>query len=469
MIQGSCVSFFGRDLACRIDVLLLTLLAGLVFSQSAFAGAITVASPVNGTDVSSPVWVRAHNVGCNGQTPTVFGYSVDSSSTLVNGVTKYDIDTKASIPAGTHTIHYKSWVGSGVCPVLSTTFTVAGSSSGSTSASSSSSSGSSTSSGVTITSPLNGASGLTSPIWVRAHTAGCNGKASTSFGYSFDNSSTFHAGKTNTDIDATGVSVDTGTHTIHFKTWVSGGACPMVNSTFSVGGSSSSGGTSVASSMPSSAVSYGRLDGKGGWAAEHDGGTPGSSKGSMVYPATTPSYDKAREFYMTYSNRGGERWHISFGNDPNATHFALDLYVYLVNPSQVANLELDLNQVDSSGRTIVYGTQCSSYSKTWEYVYVSSGSSHWKPSNISCNPLTWSAKTWHHIQIGYHRTSTGTVVHDWVDLDGKHSTFSGASGGAALSLGWQKGSLVTNYQIDGAYKSSGSVTSYVHNMAFYHW
>ncbi|HEX6772092.1 MAG TPA: hypothetical protein VF126_08715 [Acidobacteriaceae bacterium] len=437
-----------------------------MFSQSAFAGAITVAAPVNGSNVSSPVWVRAHNVGCNGQTPTVFGYSVDNGSTLVNGVTKYDIDTKASISAGTHTIHYKSWVGSGVCPVVSTTFTVAGSSTGSTSTSSS---GSSTSSAVTITSPLNGASGLTSPIWVRTHTSGCNGKASTSFGYSFDSNSTFYAGKSTTDIDATGVSVGTGSHTIHFKTWVSGAICPVVNSTFNVGASSSSGGTSGGSSLPSSAVSYGLLDGKSGWAAEHDGGTPGSSKGSMVYPATTPSYDKAREFYMTYTNRGGERWHISFGNDPNATHFALDLYVYLVNPSQVANLELDLNQVDSNGHTIVYGTQCSSYSKTWEYVYVSSGSPHWKPSNIPCNPLTWTAKTWHHIQIGYHRTTSGTVVHDWVDLDGKHSTFSGASGYGALSLGWAKGSLVTNYQIDGEYKTSGSVTSYVHNMTYYHW
>ena len=274
-----------------------------------------------------------------------------------------------------------------------------------------------------------------------------------------------------TDIDKTGVSIGTGTHTIHFKTWTSAGICPVVNSTFTVGGSASAGGGSgggVVSSLPSNAVSLGLLDGKGGWTSEHDSGTPGSSKGSMVYPATTPSYDKAREFYMTYSNRGGERWHVSFGNDPSSTHFALDMYVYLVNPSQVANLELDLNQVTSAGQTIIYGTQCSSYSKTWEYVYVSGGKPHWKSSNIACNPLTWSAKTWHHIQIGYHRSGS-TVIHDWVNLDGKHSTFSGASSGAGLSLGWAKGSLTTNFQIDGAYSSSGSVTSYVHNMTFYHW
>lgn len=468
MFHGAFPSFSGRDLARRIDVLLL-MLVGLLFSQSAFATAITVAAPVNGTSVSSPVWVRAHNVGCNGLTPTAFGYSLDNSSTLVNGVTKYDIDAQPSMSAGTHTIHFKSWVSSGICPVVSTTFTVSGSSSGSISTSSTSSGSTTTSSNVTITSPLNGATGLASPIWVRAHTSGCNGKASTSFGFSLDNNSTFYAGVTTTDIDKTGVSVGSGTHTVHFKTWTSAGSCPVVDSTFSVGGSSSSGGTTVVSSLPSSAVSYGTLDAKSGWAAEHDTGTPGSSSGSMVYPATTPSYDNARKFYMTYSDHGGERWHISFGTDSSSTYFALDTYVYLANPNQVANIEMDLNQVDSSGRTIIFGTQCSSYSKTWEYVYVSNGSPHWKPSNISCNPLTWSANTWHHVQIGFHRNSDGTVTHDWVNLDGSHHTFSGASSGSALSLGWAKGSLSTNYQIDGAYSSSGSVTSYVHNMTFYHW
>ena len=48
---------------------------------------------------------------------------------------------------------------------------------------------------------------------------------------------------------------------------------------------------------------------------------------------------------MTYSNHGGERWHVSFGNNPSSLHFVFDVYVYVVNPSQMANLELDLNQV----------------------------------------------------------------------------------------------------------------------------
>src|SRR6202021_4258236 len=92
---------------------------------------------------------------------------------------------------------------------------------------------------------------------------------------------------------------------------------------------------------------------------------------------------------------------VFVGKNGKATNFVLTKYVYLVEPSQVQNLELDLNQVMSNGKTVIYGTQCSSISKTWEYATISGSSAHWKSSNIGCNPLNWSAKTWHHIQVGF--------------------------------------------------------------------
>ena len=57
---------------------------GLISAQAAFAANITVASPVNGTSNSSPVWVRAHNAGCNNLAPTAFGFSVDNSGTTTS-------------------------------------------------------------------------------------------------------------------------------------------------------------------------------------------------------------------------------------------------------------------------------------------------------------------------------------------------------------------------------------------------
>ena len=350
----------------RLCLALFTALIGLAVSSSALAQNITVASPVNGSSVPSPTWVRAHNVGCDGLAPVAFGYSVDDSSSIVWGVTPFDVDVVfGGIGPGRHTVHFKSWTTNGLCPVASTSFAVGGSS-------------------------------------------------------------------------------------------VSGSSH-----------SAASSGGDAASNVPSFAAASSDLDTAGHWAFEHDGATPGSSRGSTVFPASTPLYDDAREFYMEYSGHGGERWHLSIGNNASAKNFALDTYVYITDPNQVGNLELDFNQVMSNGATVIYGTQCSSYSKTWEWTYTN-GSSHWRSSNVPCNPKTWAPNTWHHIQIGFHRDDNGFVVHDWVNLDGTHSTFTNAGGPAGDWLGWPKGLLLVNYQVDGAL-GNGSVTSFVHKMTIYSW
>lgn len=328
-------------------------------------------------------------------------------------------------------------------------------------------------SNITVGSPVNGTTNQ-SPLLIRAHNVGCNGLTPTAFGFSVDGSATVTMGATPNDIDVTNFAIANGTHTIHFKGWTSAGACPVVDSTFKVGGSSpanaatSSTSASSSSSIPSNAIASSDLDPMSGWAYTHDTGTPGSSHGSTAYPAKTPVYDNAREFYMTYSSRGGERWHISFAKDPNPTHFVLDTYVYVVNPRQMANLELDMYQVMSNGKSVIFGTQCSVYSHSWEWAHVGSGGPHWHSSNVYCDPTSWAANTWHHIQIGYHRDSSGYVTHDWVAFDNNKSNFSGASGAAASSLGWATGDLVMNVQMDG-YTSSGSLTSYFHKTVFYRW
>jgi hypothetical protein len=322
-------------------------------------------------------------------------------------------------------------------------------------------------SNITVASPVSGTTVSTS-VWVRAHTVGCDGLAPVVFGYSIDNNSTLHRGVTKYDIDATKVPFGTGTHTIHFKAWTTNGICPVASTTFKVGGSSSSGGTAAAtSSIPSSAIGSANLDGKT-WAYERDGAISGSARGSTVYPASTPSWDTARKFYMTYSRRGGVRWHQSFAKDASATHFVYDTYVYITNPSQVGNVEMDMNQVKSDGATVIFGTQCSTYTKTWEYTYVKSGT-HWRSSNIPCNPRTWKANTWHHIQIATHRNTNGDVTYDWVNFDGAHHVFYNAKAFSAEKLGWPKGLLLVNFQLDGYNTGSGSITAFVHNFKVFRW
>jgi hypothetical protein len=352
----------------QLALLLLAIPSGLMLSQRSLASDITVASPVSGTNVSSPVWVQAHNIGCDSLSPSAFGYSIDNSSTLTLGVSAYDINvTNQSIAAGSHTIHFKSWTSNGMCPVINTTFTVSG------------------------TAPTPPPSPASPP--------------------------------------------------------------PL----------------SPPNTIPSYAISSGDIDGASSWEYEHDTGTPGASVGSTLYPATTPSYDDAREFYMTYSDYGGERWHLSFGNSTSATHFVYDTYVYFVDPSQVQNVEIDVNQVMANGETVIFGTQCASGSKTWEYTVIKNGSPHWLSSHIPCNPTTWTANTWHHIQVGVHRDSNGVVTHDWVTLDATQSVFNNAVGASALPLGWALGDLLTNFQLDGLGAGDGSITSYIHEMTIYYW
>lgn len=228
--------------------------------------------------------------------------------------------------------------------------------------------------------------------------------------------------------------------------------------------------TAPTSRIPANAIASADLNSSTRWSWNHDAGTPGSSQGSSTYPVSGMSDDNAaRQFYMTYSGRGGEIYHLSFANDKNATHFVYDTYVYVVDPSQLANLEMDMNDVTADGRTMILGTQCSTYSKSWEYTLYTSGGFHWHPSNIPCDPTQWSANTWHHIQIASHRDNSGNATYDWVSVDGKYSDFAGASGPDSASLGWAIGTLLINFQIDGYNKTSGSNTLYTDKFIVWRW
>jgi hypothetical protein len=318
---------------------------------------------------------------------------------------------------------------------------------------------------ITVGSPVNG-SHVTSPVLVRAHNIGCDGVPPASFGYSIDSAAGLVLGDTAYDVDVTAQPIPAGTHTIHFKSWIHGSECPTVDTTFTVGGT----GTPPPTGLPSGATSSGDLDGSNKWTQDHDGGTPGSSRGSSVFPASTPLYDDARKFYMTYSDQAGERWSNTFAKDTESNYFVLDTYVLLPNPSELKNLELDINQVIANGETIILSTQCSGEIGQWEYGDSVGKHDHWKSSGIKCNPADWKANVWHHVQIGEHRDSTnGFVTHDYVIVDGVQSFFKDATLESAHFLNWGAGDVNTQFQIEGASKGSGSVTAYIHNFTVYRW
>ena len=129
---------------------------------------------------------------------------------------------------------------------------------------------------------------------------------------------------------------------------------------------------------------------------------------------------------MSYSEKGGERFSLDFGTDTVSTHFVYDTWVYIVNPTQLANLELDVNQVMANGKTVIFAFQCSGYSKTWEYNTLNGTTPVWHTTGLPCNVETWTANTWHHVQIASQRDSTGHVTYDWVGLDGTYKAIHNA-------------------------------------------
>jgi hypothetical protein len=178
----------------------------------------------------------------------------------------------------------------------------------------------------------------------------------------------------------------------------------------------------------------------------------------------------ARQFSASFSDSGGEIFHVSFGKDTAATHFVYDAYLWLSDASTLANIEMDMNQVLANGDTVIYGIQCNGYAGTWDFALNPGalGRGRWNHSNVACpEPKTWEPNTWHHVQLSYFRDDAGNVTYQSVALDGQLSDFEGATGNSAQPLGWGS-DLLTNFQLDG-HGSGGSITAYVDKLTVSRW
>jgi hypothetical protein len=287
-------------------------------------------------------------------------------------------------------------------------------------------------------------------------------------GYSLDNSpdTTVFSGKSSID---TKVDASAGTHTVHVKVWSTKGAVCVTDVGIKV--ESVTGDPAADPSIvPSNAISISGIHALSNWAKVHDGGTTGSSSGS-TYMVSSPSHSgAARKFATSFSNGGGERYSVSFGDDRTSTNFLYDAWIYVASPSsKLANVELDLYQTMSNGNTVLFGFQCDGYHGVWDFNKNSGTASDthgtWVHSSAKCNPRSWTTGAWHHVQISYSRTSGGYATYHAVWFDGVKSSLN-ATVFDAHSLGWGS-SLVTNFQVDGL--GTGSATLYLGDLIVYRW
>jgi hypothetical protein len=341
-------------------------------------------------------------------------------------------------------------------------------------------------SAITVQTPANGAQ-VTSPFNLVASTSSCDFENAATMGYSVDNGTTtmvptsfsaslptregshiMHLNGGVTTIVPTTISAfvvaGEGQHTLHVKCWGPYGAAGSMDVNITV--------VPPDSTPPSKVTVVSNIQSLTGWVWNHDPGTPGNSTGSSDTTATPSLSGNARQYSMSFTNSGGEIYHVSFGKDTAATHFIYSASIWLDDPSGIANIEMDLNQVIANGDTVIFGFQCDGYSGTWDYTEnlgtPTNPVDKWEHSNVACpDPKTWTPNMWHNVQVSYSRDDSGNVTYESVVLDGQQSDFVAVTGNAAFSLGWAP-TLLTNFQIDGR-GTTGSANVYVDNLTVTRW
>jgi len=325
-------------------------------------------------------------------------------------------------------------------------------------------------SSVTVSSPISG-SQISSPFVLQAAASACSGQSIAAMGYSLDNSTNTTI-IYSTQVNAS-VSSPSGSHVLHVKSWGNQGASCVTDVAISVGAiSPSPSSSSPAANVPSTAIAVSSIQKQSYyWKASSDAATSGIASGTMSMTSSPSISGSTRKFVTSYRNSAGERFWTSFGSDTKAHNFLYDVYLYLDSTStDIANIEMDMNQVIGNGQTIIYGFQCDGYTNSWDYT-TNAGSpenpvDQWVHSSVPCNPRSWTRNTWHHVQVAYSRDDSGNVTYKYVTFDGTQKNIN-ETVPSAFALGWGS-TLLTNFQIDGL-GGYGTANAYVDKLTVYRW
>jgi hypothetical protein len=316
--------------------------------------------------------------------------------------------------------------------------------------------------GVTVNSPFNG-NEVSSPFTLSANASTCSSQNIVSMAYSLDNAKDI-AVVYATSVQAR-VNSASGTHTLHVKAWGNHGAVCVTDIALSV---ATPGSSPV---IPSDAMAVSGLQALANWTGDTDLAGQGKSSGSTSITNSPAQSGYARQFQTSYVNNGDHRYFVQFGDDTEAHNFVYDGWVYLNNSvNQIANLELDMNQVMPNGQTVIFGFQCDGWTGTWDYTANTGTPTHptdtWLHSKAPCNVRSWSINKWHHVQVSYSRDDYGNVTYRSVWLDNVRQDIN-ATVPSAFALGWAP-VLLTNFQVDGL-GSAGSHVVLLDNLTVYRW
>jgi hypothetical protein len=403
--------------------------------------AITVTTPSNGAQLQSPFNLVASTATCGSKHATTMGYSVDFGPTTF---VPTSFNAMVSATPGSHILRVKCW-GSKVHDhkLLSITVT------------------SGTTTGPVATSPsFSPAAGTYSAA--QSVTLSSSTPGATIY-YSTDPSVPASSWQ------AYSAAIPVGSSTVIYAIAQAPGYTQsgVTTGSFTISTATGPGGPQ----LPPDAISVEQIQLQPKWKMNHDPGTIGNSHGTMTIVSDPSLSGQAAKFTTTFEDWGGEIYAKSWGKDPDATNFLYDNYVWIEAGSIIGNLEMDNNQVMSNGWTVIYAFQCAGDHGTWDYSENAGTPErpnvNWVHSDQYCNPAKWTPNMWHHVQISYSRDDGGNVTFKSVWLDGVEQPIN-KTVNSAFALGWAKGDLMTNFQVDGRAGSGGSIL-YADNLTISRW
>lgn len=437
----------------RISPLVVPTLLG--FAATAFAG-VTVTTPTNNTSVTTPTTFVAHATSTCSRGVASMGIYVDDQ--LLYVVNSSSMNTSLRMSLGQHYVVVQDWdnCGRSAKTPLNLNVIQPTVSYGS----------------VTVNAPTAGQT-VTSPFLLSATDSSCEGQPVSTMAYSLDSNGTLLGLVNGTSLN-TQVTVAAGQHSLHVKSWGPNYAACDTDVAVNVVTPSPSLVPAATSVIPSNAIANRNIQTYLDWQDWFDTGTivgsDTTASGNFASLVSSPSLSgSARQFVSTFVNNGGILYYDNVtGSNPDTTsqNWFVDEWIYVAAPSNnLANVEIDMNQVDPSGKTIIMGFQCDGWNGVWDYTWTDTGT-HWTQSKQPCNPRNWSTNTWHHVQIYFSRDNQDNVTYHSVWFDDQEQDIN-ATVYSALSLGWADSNIL-NFQIDGM-GQSGSITTYLDNVTVYHW
>ena len=307
---------------------------------------------------------------------------------------------------------------------------------------------------VIITSPSNGSSVSTLHVTASASST----RAISTMKIYLDGSTVYSASGSNID---TTVAASAGSHRITVKAWDSSGSFnSTVNATVTSSSSGSSSGSG--SSAPGGATVFSNIDAMSGWdGCSGCAGGGGQANYQMTQHMSSPSLDgNATKFSISGSVPFSHGlWWRRMSSNTTATHFILDMYYYMPNPSASQGLEFAANQAVNNG-WYKFSTQCTFSSNMWRVWNSPNGG--WVSTGIACNRPP--ANTWQHVVFEYARAN-GKAVFVSITVNGNKSYVNKSFTPQKTST---NGSVGVHFQLDGN-STETNYSVYTDQMKLTYW